>query len=680
MNFVEFGKYTLLRRLAVGGMAELYLARSSDSYGVERLVALKVIASRYTQNSDFLKMFRDEMRIASTLIHPNIGQVVDVGDVEGRQYLAMEFIHGQDMRSVIRKLREKESTHFPPHLAVYVGKSICAALQHAHNIQTLDGKPMNIIHRDVSPSNIIVSYDGHVKLLDFGIAKAKDRFTMTQPGTIKGKVRYLSPELLLGKEVDHRTDIFTLGVSLWEITVGCHLFEGEQDVHVYDAISKGIIRPPSSLIKDYPYELESIILKALSYSAEDRYQDAREMQNALENYAQNSLLMASDLQTSEYIQHLFADKYQSWRQAKEKGISLSDYLVESATDEELDLTLMGKSSDAIQAIGTDTIADGKKESAQKEKKTILYGTALDTSANAILNNKNNNSNQTQQTEHSLKVQDNKPIEVNYQQDVETAYSLVDDQAATVVPPTETKRRTLISSEEPPIKNRPQHFQNASQHAQKEIIVQPSAPPVSVEELAGNNNSFSPPISSDKNADSKEPPKEKDEKKKAQTGDWSHQNLDSKRPGTHPFFKGDASDFKNPYESDEEFAIKRRPALIILISVVGILIVGTFVLWFLVRGDKTEIDDKNNAVVQSEDAGVHKQDQSKTIEKVETQPEMDAGIDGQKDQNALKITAKKSIPNIKNKRRKKPRLKKKRRKRRPIRKKKHVFDDGLKDPF
>jgi serine/threonine protein kinase len=386
---IPFGKYTLLRRLARGGMAELYLARSSDDYGVQRMVVLKVIANRYASDDAFSKMFTDEVRIAATLTHPNIGQVVDVGQAGGRQYLAMEHLHGKDVRAIVRQLRRQGRRGVPPHVAVHIGTRICAALQHAHDARNIDGQPLNIIHRDVSPSNIMVNYDGQVKLLDFGIAKAANRVSLTQPGTIKGKVRYLSPEQLLGKPIDRRTDLFTLGVSLWESTVGCHLFEGKQDFQVYDAISKGAVRAPSTLLPGYPPELERIVLKALAFEPDQRYPNARELQADLERYAMRDQLMLSELATSDFVHQLFSDELALWNEAQAGGQSLLDFLMATASQEDQELDSMrtgeeersslppprGAVAGAIQAKPTasDLPPSSSGSSSGSERKTILFG-------------------------------------------------------------------------------------------------------------------------------------------------------------------------------------------------------------------------------------------------------------------------------------------------------------------
>ncbi|MBW2733242.1 MAG: serine/threonine protein kinase [Deltaproteobacteria bacterium] len=383
MSSVVFGKYTLLRRLAQGGMAELYLGRSHKSYGVERMVVIKVIASRFAADASFAKMFSDEVRISATLTHPNIGQVVDVGEVEGRQYLAMEYLHGKDMRVIVRALKEVGQRGVPYGVAVLAGSRICAALNYAHEARNLDGERLGIIHRDVSPSNIMVTFDGQVKLLDFGIAKAAHRSSLTQPGMVKGKVRYLSPEQLMGEAIDHRTDIFTLGISLWECTVGEHLFEGAQDVQVYDAISSGRIRPPSSLVPDYPPELERVLMRALAPSPADRYPNTTAMQADLERYARNANFALSELQVASFLRELYVEEYMSWEEAKSEGVSVLDYLVSQADSDDMRLggVLAGEdirktriSSSVPSVVGNfNATSANDAEPSGTIRKTILFG-------------------------------------------------------------------------------------------------------------------------------------------------------------------------------------------------------------------------------------------------------------------------------------------------------------------
>jgi serine/threonine protein kinase len=330
---IAFGKYTLLMRLASGGMAELFLARFSGPAGVERLVVIKLVASRFAKDPALLEMFTDEARIAATLDHPNIGQVLEVGEVDGHYYLAMEHIHGKDLRNTISAAAKRDAGGLPIDVLVVVASRICAALDYAHEATNLDGQPLNIIHRDVSPSNIMLTYHGGVKLVDFGIAKAENRLSLTRPGCIKGKIRYLSPEQMLGESVDRRSDIYTLGVTLWEAAVGHHLFSGSRDFEVFEAISSGKVPPPSSERSGFPHQLEQIVMKALSRAPGDRYESAREMQEELEQYAAEGSVALSDLRVSQFVRECFAEEYQCWEEARRNRIGLLDHLLQVLRDQ-----------------------------------------------------------------------------------------------------------------------------------------------------------------------------------------------------------------------------------------------------------------------------------------------------------------------------------------------------------
>ncbi|MCA9666223.1 MAG: protein kinase [Myxococcales bacterium] len=335
MKQIAFGKYTLLRRLARGGMAELYLARSSGVANVQRMVVIKLVASRFAEDESFVTMFQDEVRIAAMLNHPGIGQVYEVGEVSGNLYLAMEFLHGQDLRASVRQSLKRRKEPVPVAVAAMVGAKVCSALEYAHNVRTLDGQKLGIIHRDLSPSNIMLTYDGNVKLVDFGIAKAANRISLTQPGLIKGKVRYLSPEQVLGNQVDHRCDIFTLGTSLWEATIGRHLFEGKRDIQIYEQISKGQVRLPSSMRPDYPKQLEHVLMKALARDPDHRYPTARAMQADLEQFAVDLGVPLSDIALSRYMHELFADEMTAWQRAQQAGHSLLQHMLDITPADDL---------------------------------------------------------------------------------------------------------------------------------------------------------------------------------------------------------------------------------------------------------------------------------------------------------------------------------------------------------
>ncbi len=329
MEPVSLGKYTLLSRLAWGGMAELFLARANEPSRADEVLVVKLVARRFAEDQAFVNMFQDEAKIAALLDHPQIGRVTDVGEHGGRHYLVMEYLHGKDLRSICRRSLDLQRGGLPFDVAVRIGIKVCSALHFAHAARGADGALLNIIHRDVSPSNVMLTFDGRVKLVDFGIAKAANRATLTQPGLIKGKLRYLSPEQILGLSIDHRCDIFIFGTTLWECTLGRHLFEGNDEALIYQAIREGRVPPPSSILPGYPPRLEAVLMRALAKERGERFATASEMQVALEGVAAAlGVDTGRDQQVlSSYLGELFREELDRWQLARQGGRSLADHIV-----------------------------------------------------------------------------------------------------------------------------------------------------------------------------------------------------------------------------------------------------------------------------------------------------------------------------------------------------------------
>jgi serine/threonine-protein kinase len=303
----QFGKYRLVRRLAVGGMAELFLAKALSLHSFEKLVVVKRILPQFADNEDFIDMFLDEARLAAQLRHPNIVQVYDIGEDQGSQFFTMEYIHGQDLRRLGRNLSKQGRTLPLEHvLSIIIGTA--AGLHHAHKSADMSGHPMNIVHRDVSPANILVTYEGGVKLVDFGIAKARTAQVTTAAGTLKGKIPYMSPEQCRGEALDSRSDLFSLGTLLWEFTVGQRLFRGDSEFATLHKISNEEAPAPRSIVPDYPEELERIVLKALQRDREKRYQTGQELQIDLEDFARDQRLAVSSARLSAFMTELFTDE------------------------------------------------------------------------------------------------------------------------------------------------------------------------------------------------------------------------------------------------------------------------------------------------------------------------------------------------------------------------------------
>ena len=266
---VQAGGYHVLRKLATGGMAELWLARTTGPNPTE--VAIKRILPQYASDKDFVQMFLDEARIASGLVHPNIVRMLEVGSDDGTYFIVMEYLDGENLRAIIRQLRSLGRPMLLEHaVACVIG--IAAGLHHAHDQAGSDGKPLRIVHRDVSPQNILITRAGEVKLVDFGIAKAQNRFTETRVGTMKGKVPYMSPEQCAGEALDRRSDVWALGAVLYELTVGRQMIRRGPDYVMMKKITEEGVAPPSSMLPMYPRDLEAVLMKALARRRGQRYQ------------------------------------------------------------------------------------------------------------------------------------------------------------------------------------------------------------------------------------------------------------------------------------------------------------------------------------------------------------------------------------------------------------------------
>src|SRR5215467_2107216 len=261
----RFGKYTLLRVLAKGGMAELFLAIQKSVAGFEKLIVIKRILPSMNQDKAFIEMLLQEARIAATLSHANIVQIFDVGQVEGSYFIAMEHVHGEDLRSIVRQMKKKGIHEFPLEHALTIVQGMCAGLAYAHEKRDLDGTPLNIVHRDISPQNVVVTFTGDVKIVDFGIAKSDSKIVEeTKSGRLKGKVPYMSPEQARGEHIDWRSDIFSTGVMLFELTTGKRLFKGASEFETLKLICERDYPYPSMVRAGYPPDLELIVMKALT--------------------------------------------------------------------------------------------------------------------------------------------------------------------------------------------------------------------------------------------------------------------------------------------------------------------------------------------------------------------------------------------------------------------------------
>jgi tetratricopeptide (TPR) repeat protein len=322
----ELGKYELLCLLATGGMATVHLARAKGIGGFEKLLVIKRILPRAANEDSSVQMFLAEARIAATLEHSNIVHVFDVGLAQNEVFLAMEFLHGHDVRSIVRATRGP--LPIGPTLAIAIGA--CAGLHYAHEKRGPKGQSLGLVHRDVSPSNVVVTYDGGVKVIDFGIAKASGRHLETESGILKGKPGYMSPEQCLGLVLDRRSDIFCVGIMLYELTTGSRLFGPKEAEYLQlKAIVESEVAPPSTIWPECPKELERIVMKALARTASERYATAADLQHDLEHLARASQLDVSATGLSKFMERTFADELAAWRAAEASGIGLAQHVMAS---------------------------------------------------------------------------------------------------------------------------------------------------------------------------------------------------------------------------------------------------------------------------------------------------------------------------------------------------------------
>ena len=301
-----FGDYRLLERIAVGGMAEVWRARRKGVEGFQKTVAIKKILSHLTGSSDFVTMFIDEAKLAAQLTHANIVQIYDLGKVEDDFYIAMEYIEGKDLRSILNRATDI-GRPMPVGLALQIVSALARALDYAHRKRDFENRAMGLVHRDVSPQNVLISYEGEIKLCDFGIVKAVAKASTTQMGALKGKLQYMSPEQAWGKEVDARSDIFSLGSVLFEVLTGQRLFTGDSEIGVLDAVRDCRIRSPKELVPELPPEIDRIALKALAPTPEARYQTAGELERDLQSVIETVKPGAGQAEMAAYMDELFRD-------------------------------------------------------------------------------------------------------------------------------------------------------------------------------------------------------------------------------------------------------------------------------------------------------------------------------------------------------------------------------------
>jgi serine/threonine protein kinase len=351
-------------------MAELFLARTVGPSGFEKLVVLKKILPKFAGSARFVQQFLEEAKLAASLDHPNIAAAHDIGTVDGVYFFTMEYVHGQDVRSILHRTW-KRGEQVPIEHAVQIARAVAGGLQHAHELRRPDGTSLEIVHRDVSPSNVLVSYDGAVKLVDFGVAKQAQSTYKTRTGALKGKISYMSPEQARGATLDRRSDLFSLGIVLWELVTTQRLFRGENDL----ATLQMIINRPAPSVRDHrpecPAELERITAKALAVDPGARYQTAQALLSDLEELAREEKLPQSPSALGAMMSKLFAEELASWREARAQGVHWATHV---AAVEAGDLTTPVSESDFIDPLeDIDGDADDSLDDDEVDDDATLLG-------------------------------------------------------------------------------------------------------------------------------------------------------------------------------------------------------------------------------------------------------------------------------------------------------------------
>ncbi len=325
VHIEQFKDYYLTRRIGIGGMAEIFRAWKIGEEGFEKQVVIKRLLPHLASNDDFRTMFLDEARLASRLNHPNIVHVYDLGrhldqrSGESNYFIAMEYVFGKNLAEMRNKSQEKKLALSLEYLLRIIAGA-AAALHHAHERKDDLNQPLNIVHRDVSPQNILISYDGDVKLVDFGIAKALTKSQHTQTGVLKGKLAYMSPEQARGDAIDHRADIYSLGVVFWEFLAGKRLFGGESEASVLRKVLDPRVEPPSSISSLVSTELEALCMKCLAPNPEDRYPDAMALNIALETHLRELTMFPGSYSIRDFMKTLFGPEIETESQQMQEEV------------------------------------------------------------------------------------------------------------------------------------------------------------------------------------------------------------------------------------------------------------------------------------------------------------------------------------------------------------------------
>lgn len=348
-KFEQFGKFILLERLAAGGMAEVFLAKSLGASGVNKFLAVKRILPQYSDKREFIDMFKEEAKIAVNLNHGSVVSIYEFGIEQGQFFLVMEYVEGRNLRQVLNEIK-KRSIQFSIEQIVYMIKEVASGLDHAHRlINGTTGRPLNLVHRDMSPQNIMLSFEGEVKVIDFGIAKAENQLEATQAGTLKGKFGYMSPEQADGQVVDSRTDLFSLGIVLWEMLANDRLFASNSEAAILRKIRECQIPSIRKINPSVPVELENIVLKSLAKDKSQRYQTAAAFQKDLNRFLNVQYPDFSPQDFSVFIKNTFSEVY---TESKKKLVEYSKVTI--SNDEKTIVTQTVTYAPARSSIESDT--------------------------------------------------------------------------------------------------------------------------------------------------------------------------------------------------------------------------------------------------------------------------------------------------------------------------------------
>ena len=334
-KYETFGDYILLEKLASGGMAEVYLAKKIASEGVQKFVAVKRILQQFSDSKDFIAMFKDEAKIAINLSHSNVVSIYDFGTQSSQFYIVMEFVEGRNLRQILNRI-QKLKKQFTIAQVAHIIKQVTEGLDYAHNcIDPTTGQSLNIIHRDISPQNIMLSFEGHAKIVDFGIAKAAHQIESTQAGTLKGKFGYMSPEQVEGQTVDRRTDVFALGIMIWEMLANQRLFLANNEINTLRKIRECDVPRLRDINPNIPLDLDKIVQKALKKNKAERYKAAIDMHRDLQSFLSRFEPDFSTKELSKFVRELFSEEIISIRK---KQMAYAQVKVDKGFNEKIEKT------------------------------------------------------------------------------------------------------------------------------------------------------------------------------------------------------------------------------------------------------------------------------------------------------------------------------------------------------